>query len=63
MAHGIPSSLTLLPKDTHKPFSRYPIKTAISLVIPSIPWIEYIGGRGEGCSVRISLKSFGAKIS
>lgn len=64
MAFGIPSSLTLLPKDTNKPFSRYPIKTAISLVIPSISLDRvYVGGRGEGCSARISLKSFGAKIS
>jgi hypothetical protein len=31
-----PAAPTLLPKDTHKPFSRYPIKAAISLVIPSI---------------------------
>jgi hypothetical protein len=39
------------------------LKLLFPLLFLQFPWIEYIAGRGEGCSVRISLKSFGAKIS
>jgi hypothetical protein len=62
IALGIPSFLTFLPKDTNKSFSKYPIKTAVSLVIPSISLDRvYVGGK-EGRSACISLKSLGAKM-